>query len=200
MSLVVEAEWLDIKPSLSYVQSCRSLPTRMPWFQDVLFNLLLILKDASQLCWFSPAPQIPRRHWGWLETPCWCLFPLCISPGHDLFRIPFWHTQFLRMVVDQKGNLWLDGFSNTFCSWHVCSWLGRGVGSVWMENGDHGDNCCKCLLNAYWAPGNVLGVYQIVTHLIRPMTSWGRFFYGPHFTDKETQAQKVSIPTGSLST
>ena len=127
----------------------------------------------------------------------------------------FWHMQFVWIIIDQKGNLWqertmgeslrrffckhrfwdrtLDDCYSTFHSWCVCSWLGGGVSSIWMESGDN--CCCRCLLNAYWAPGNVLGVSHIGTQLIHPVTSWGHFFYGPHFTDKETQALEATIPS-----
>lgn len=95
-----------------------------------------------------------------------------------------------------KHSFWdltLDDFGSTFHSWPVCSWLGGGVSSIWMESGNN--CCCRCLLNAYWAPGSVLGVSHIGTQLIHPITLWGHFFYGPHFTDKETQALEVTIPS-----
>lgn len=44
--------------------------------------------------------------------------------------------------------------------------------------------------SAYYLPGTVLNVLYIFTRLILTTTLIGKFCYYPHFTNKETEAQR----------
>lgn len=94
-------------------QSYQSLPSRTPWFQDVLSTLLLILTDASQLCWVSWTSHIPRMVG---DTMLMALFFVSFACSRSLegSLLDLW---LVWIVVDQKGNFWQE----------------RAVGNCWAD-------------------------------------------------------------------
>lgn len=78
----------------------------------------------------------------------------------------------------------------------VHDWEGESAPYEWKAENNC---CCRCLLNAYWAPGSVLGVSHIGTQLDPPNNLMRSFLLVVLICQiRETQALEVTIPSRDL--